>query len=415
MDRDDTVVTREDGVEMHNAYYDEGILTGYRWYDENNIEPMFDFGHGLSYTTFKYSDMEVKEKADDGESVGYDVTFTLTNTCDVKGSEVAQIYLGEAEVPSGVQMAKYQLAGYERVEDLEPGESRKVTVHVSQRSLSYWNTDGDLKENSEGTKDKWTVAEGERKIYVGAAEDDLILNATVNVTTEKVEETVSDLSKAEVSSIADQVYTGSAITPQITVKIGDKTLTEHVDYEVSFVKNKNVGTAKAVITGIGEYTGTKTVTFNIVEFNGTQTLTPQTYTGKKIKYSIPRYSKDGKTYKEGKDYSLKSKNNKNAGTATLELKWKGSSGQKGTEKYEYTILPASADDTVVESIKPVKLGKKKAAQPTLKVKFGRTKLKIKKDYTVSYSDNTAVGTGKAEITFKGNYTGTKTVTFEITK
>ena len=70
---------------------------------------------------------------------------------------------------------------------------------------------------------------------------------------------------------------------------------------------------------------------------------------------------------------------------------------------------------MVESIKPVKLGKKKAAQPTLKVKFGRTKLKIKKDYTVSYSDNTAVGTGKAEITFKGNYTGTKTVTFEITK
>ena len=196
-----------------------------------------------------------------------------------------------------------------------------------------------------------------------------------------------------------------------TVTLGGKTLTEHEDYEVSYIKNKSVGTAKATITGIGDYTGTKTVTFDIVVFDGTQTLTPQSYTGKKIKYSIPRYSKDGKTYKAGKDYSLKYKNNKDAGEAAVEIKWKDT---KKTEKYSFTILPAGAEEITVDSIKTQKAKKNgKAVEPSLKVKFGKTKLKKNKDYTVSYSDNTSAGTAKAEITFKGNYSGTKTVTFEI--
>ena len=78
-------------------------------------------------------------------------------------------------------MAKYQLCAYDRIEDIEPGESRTVTLHVNERSLSYWNTDGELQEREDGTKDKWTVAEGTRTIYVGAASDDLILQEEVNV------------------------------------------------------------------------------------------------------------------------------------------------------------------------------------------------------------------------------------------
>ena len=165
----------------HTADYSEGIYTGYRWYDENDIEPQYDFGYGLSYTTFEYSDMSVEAKTEDSESVGYDVTFTVTNTGSVAGTEIAQVYLGEVEVPEGVQMAKYQLCAYERIEDIEPGESRTVTLHVNERSLSYWNTDGELQEREDGTKDKWTVAEGTRTIYVGAASDDLILQEEVNV------------------------------------------------------------------------------------------------------------------------------------------------------------------------------------------------------------------------------------------
>lgn len=171
------------GGNPNTTDFTEGINTGYRWYDENNVEPQFDFGHGLSYTTFAYSGMKVKESRINGESAGYDVTFTVKNTGDVTGSEVAQIYLGAAKnLPAGIQTSKYQLAGYQKVKNLKPGESRKVTIHVSERSLSYWNSNQEtLNVNSDGTKDKWTVAEGERTIYVGAASDDLKMNKTVKV------------------------------------------------------------------------------------------------------------------------------------------------------------------------------------------------------------------------------------------
>ncbi|MBR2257526.1 MAG: glycoside hydrolase family 3 C-terminal domain-containing protein [Blautia sp.] len=162
--------------------FSEGIMTGYRWYDENGIEPEFDFGYGLSYTTFEYSDLEVKAAASDGEQVGYDVTFTVTNTGEVTGSEVAQVYLGEAQVPEGIQSAKVQLAGFEKIKDLEPGSSREVTIHVNERSLSYWNANqDDLTEREDGTKDKWTLAQGSRTIYVGSASDQLMLSAEADV------------------------------------------------------------------------------------------------------------------------------------------------------------------------------------------------------------------------------------------
>ena len=164
------------------TYFDEGINIGYKWYDENDIEPQFDFGYGLSYTTFQYSDMKVTESVSEGESAGYDVTFTVTNTGDVAGSEVAQVYLGEADVPEGIQTSEYALAGYEKVKDIQPGESREVTIHISERSLSYWNSNQEeLNVNEDGTKDKWTVAEGARTIYVGASSDNLLMQKEVNV------------------------------------------------------------------------------------------------------------------------------------------------------------------------------------------------------------------------------------------
>jgi beta-glucosidase-like glycosyl hydrolase len=167
---------------VKTTIYSEGINTGYKWFDEMGIEPQYDFGYGLSYTTFEYSDMTVTEATEDGESIGYDVTFNITNTGDVAGDEVAQIYLGEAEVPEGIQSSKYTLAGYQKVKDIQPGETREVTIHVSERSLSYWNSNQtELTEREDGTKDKWTVATGTRTIYVGAASDDLILQEDITI------------------------------------------------------------------------------------------------------------------------------------------------------------------------------------------------------------------------------------------
>ncbi len=160
------------------SHYDEGILTGYRWYDSVGLEPRYDFGYGLSYTTFAYSNLSVKENKN-GEKAGYDVTFTVKNTGSVTGSEVAQLYLGQADtskLPEGIQSAPYQLAGYTKIKDLKPGERKTVTLHVDERALSYWN-----QTIEDEHADKWTLAEGSRTIYVGAASNDLKLSKTINV------------------------------------------------------------------------------------------------------------------------------------------------------------------------------------------------------------------------------------------
>ena len=119
---------RYPGVDGKGAY-SEGIFVGYRWYDQEKIEPLFPFGFGLSYTTFAYTNVAVKRAGD-----GYDVTFTLKNTGTREGVEVPQVYVGPP--PSApVPMAVKALAGFERV-TLAPGASKKVTVHVdAQRAV----------------------------------------------------------------------------------------------------------------------------------------------------------------------------------------------------------------------------------------------------------------------------------------
>lgn len=152
--------------------FDEGIYTGYRWYDKEGVQPLYAFGHGLSYTTFGYSDLAVN---------GTEVTFTVTNTGSVAGSEIAQVYLGAGEAPAGVQIAEKQLCGFARIEDLQPGESRTVTVTIPERSFCYWNTDGELNTRADGTKDKWTKTTGARAVYVGPSSDSLPLQGVLTM------------------------------------------------------------------------------------------------------------------------------------------------------------------------------------------------------------------------------------------
>ena len=180
---EDTLVTdtpkhrlyRHDGYVKDGKKYidfDEGIFTGYRWYDKEGVKPLYAFGYGLSYTTFAYSELKI---------AGTEVTFTVTNTGTVTGTEIAQVYLGAGEVPAGVQMAAKQLCGFARIEDLKPGESRSVTVTIPERSFCYWNTAQELVTRADGTKDKWVKTTGSRKVYVGASSADLTLEAEIIV------------------------------------------------------------------------------------------------------------------------------------------------------------------------------------------------------------------------------------------
>jgi beta-glucosidase len=154
---------RYPGVNLKGAY-SEGIFVGYRWYDQEKIEPLFPFGFGLTYTTFAYSNVAVKRAG-----TGYDVTFTLKNTGTREGAEVPQVYVGpppNAPVP----MAVKALAGFERV-TLAPGASKLVRVHVDARALSYWST----KDHA------WKVAGGKRTFMVAASSRDIKLKADITV------------------------------------------------------------------------------------------------------------------------------------------------------------------------------------------------------------------------------------------
>ncbi len=280
------------GGKANTTYFDEGINTGYKWYDEMNIEPQYEFGYGLSYTTFEYGDMTVVEKAADGEKAGYDVTFTVTNTGDVAGSEVAQVYLGKAQVPEGIQTSKYALAGYQKVKDIQPGETRTVTVHISERSLSYWNSNQTtLNINSDGTQDKWTLATGTRTIYVGASSDKLLMNKKVNVQEVKKDSNAgnnnnnnsSNNSNSNNNSNNNNSGNTTTVTVKKPAKVTKVTATvvknkKKVTLKWKKVKNANGYVVYRATKKNGKYTKVKTITkASTVKFTDKKVKKGKTY------------------------------------------------------------------------------------------------------------------------------------------
>lgn len=145
--------------------YSEGIFMGYRWYDEQKLQPLFPFGYGLSYSRFAYSHLHVARAADGG----LDVRFRLRNDGPVAGDEVPQVYLGPPQqLPGdGAQFAVRALAAFDRI-SLAAGESRQITLHVPPRSLEYWPPHGSA----------WKLATGPRAVQVGASSRDLRLTQT---------------------------------------------------------------------------------------------------------------------------------------------------------------------------------------------------------------------------------------------
>jgi beta-glucosidase len=146
--------------------YSEGVNVGYRWFDQQRIEPQFPFGYGLSYATFDYSGLNV-EKTVEG---GLVVEVTIKNTGSVDSDEVPQVYLGApATIPDGIQFPVRALVGFERVH-LMAGEQRTVKMDVAPRQLEYWST-------KEG---KWMRSVGARTLSVGASSRDLRVEQLIN-------------------------------------------------------------------------------------------------------------------------------------------------------------------------------------------------------------------------------------------
>jgi beta-glucosidase len=159
-----------DGV----ADYSEDIFVGYRHFDEQRIEPLFAFGHGLSYTSFDYKTGDTRlnwaprEEVDTGDDSArssdrtVDVDVEIQNTGSREGAEVIQLYLGFPE--TDVPMPPKQLKGFAKV-FLEPGQTERVTFRLDERALSYWDTGADA----------WAVQNGVYRIMVGSSSQDIRL------------------------------------------------------------------------------------------------------------------------------------------------------------------------------------------------------------------------------------------------
>lgn len=154
------------GVDKKQVYKDD-ILVGYRWHDTKKIQPLFAFGFGLSYSTFAISDVKLNTKSVD-EDGAFTVSATVTNTGDVAGSEVVQVYVGKSK--SKVVRAVKELKGFAKVK-LAAGESKTVDVNIDASKLAYWNT-----KNAD-----WDIEKGQYMVYVGNASDHILSKQKIKI------------------------------------------------------------------------------------------------------------------------------------------------------------------------------------------------------------------------------------------
>ena len=148
--------------------YEEDILVGYRWFDTKGLPVVYPFGYGLSYTTFDYSNLNTdKETYDQADTI--QATFTLTNTGDREGAEVAQLYVSDP-VCSVMRPVK-ELKGFKKV-FLKPGESRRITLDIPVSSLAFYSE----------AQSQFVVEPGEFILQLGASTSDIKQKISIDVT-----------------------------------------------------------------------------------------------------------------------------------------------------------------------------------------------------------------------------------------
>ena len=186
--------------------YREGLYVGYRYYDTANVPVRYPFGHGLSYTTFAYSDLKADTKQ---------VTFTLTNTGAVHGAEVAQVYISCKN--SKIYRPKKELKGFAKV-FLKASESKEVTIELDDKAFRYFDTQ----------TGKFEVETGEYEISVAANVNDVKLTATIPLLIGSAEsvsfEPLPSYASGNVTDISDEEFAALLGYP-----IPDGNWTEEID------------------------------------------------------------------------------------------------------------------------------------------------------------------------------------------
>ena len=153
------------------AHYDEGLRVGYRWYDATHKSPLFPFGYGLSYTSFRYGRAHVGRPRTRNGARTWPVSVRATNSGRTAGAEVVQLYVG---FPRGSGEPPKQLKGFKKV-NLRPGRGARVTFHLTARDLSSWNT----------RRNRWTTHRGRYRILIGSSSRGIRTRAAVRLPTRR--------------------------------------------------------------------------------------------------------------------------------------------------------------------------------------------------------------------------------------
>jgi beta-glucosidase len=240
----------EDGT----VQYSEGIDVGYRWYDANNVTPLFPFGYGLSYTSFAFSNLHVGSLPAGGPAT---VTATVTNTGSVAGADVAQLYVSD---PAASGQPPLQLEGFQRV-SLQPGASQTVTFQLTQRNLQYWNS----------TSNNWATSTGSYGIKVGDSSSSLPLSGTLNVTSSDLGQPVTVTSPGSQEGLA-----GAAVS--IPVSASDSNSGQTPTFTAAGLPAGTSISSAGTITGTPTTAGTSTVTVTAEDSTGAQASATFTWT-----------------------------------------------------------------------------------------------------------------------------------------
>ncbi len=147
----------------HSVNYEEGIYVGYRFADHKNIDPEFCFGHGLSYTTFEYSDLNIVKR--DGQ---FTVKLTIENTGQQEGKETVQLYI--EKLNSQIERAPRELKGFTKLA-IKAGERKAVELQLSEEDFQFYDE----------TDRRWKVEKGPYKIHLGASSRDLRVGAVIDI------------------------------------------------------------------------------------------------------------------------------------------------------------------------------------------------------------------------------------------
>ncbi|QQE78223.1 glycoside hydrolase family 3 protein [Alicyclobacillus sp. SO9] len=155
------------------VHYANGVNVGYRWYDKNNVKVLYPFGYGLSYTSFKYSDLRIAPGhpedplLDGGRHGNVRVTLNVTNTGLETGSAVPQLYIGD---PQSANEPPKQLKGFQKV-TLKQGQTKRVTFMLRPQAFSIWDSQAN----------KWTIQSGTYQIMIGKSSANIKLHGRVQI------------------------------------------------------------------------------------------------------------------------------------------------------------------------------------------------------------------------------------------